>query len=280
MYIGGVSILAAHTIGFIGAGNMAEALIRGLVRGQHIAATSVSASAPRAERLEELARAYGIAVTSDNGAVAERCSVVVLGVKPQILERVLAEIGDKVKPGTLVISIAAGVDTETIESALADGVRVVRAMPNTPALVGAGATAVSGGKHARPADLATARALFDAVGITIELDESQLDAVTGLSGSGPAYIFLILEALADAGVKVGLARRNAQRLAAQTVMGSAKMLLETDEHPGKLKDMVTSPGGTAIAGLHTLEQGGLRTTLINAVETATKRARELGRGGK
>jgi pyrroline-5-carboxylate reductase len=184
------------------------------------------------------------------------------------------------KPGTLVISIAAGVDTATIEEAVADGVRVVRAMPNTPALVGAGATAVSAGKHASEADLATARALFDAVGITVELDEGQLDAVTGLSGSGPAYIFLILEALADAGVKVGLARRNAQRLAAQTVMGSAKMLLETDEHPGKLKDMVTSPGGTAIAGLHTLEQGGLRTTLINAVETATKRSRELGRGDK
>jgi pyrroline-5-carboxylate reductase len=153
-------------------------------------------------------------------------------------------------------------------------------MPNTPALIGAGATAVSAGKHASPSDLATARAMFDAVGITIELDESHLDAVTGLSGSGPAYIFLILEALADAGVKVGLARRNAQLLAAQTVMGSAKMLLDLDEHPGKLKDMVTSPGGTAIAGLHTLEQGGLRTTLINAVETATKRARELGRGSK
>ena len=128
--------------------------------------------------------------------------------------------------------------------------------------------------------MATAKALFDAVGITVELGEDALDAVTGLSGSGPAYIFLILEALADAGVKVGLSRRDAQRLAAQTVMGSAKLLLDTDEHPGKLKDMVTSPGGTAIAGLHTLEQGGLRTTLINAVETATKRARELGRGTK
>ena len=128
--------------------------------------------------------------------------------------------------------------------------------------------------------MATARAMFDAVGITVELEEIHLDAVTGLSGSGPAYVFLILEALSDAGVKVGLARRNAQKLAAQTVMGSAKMLLETDEHPGKLKDMVTSPGGTAIAGLHTLEEGGLRTTLINAVETATKRSRELGRGSK
>jgi pyrroline-5-carboxylate reductase len=275
-----VSILASHTIGFIGAGNMAEALIRGLVTGNHVPASHIIASAPRKERLDQLRTAYGIEATADNRSVAERCNVVVLSVKPQILDKVLREIGDRLKPGTLVISIAAGFDTATIEEAVADGVRVVRAMPNVPALVGAGATAVSAGKHASEADLATARALFDAVGITVELDESQLDAVTGLSGSGPAYIFLILEALADAGVKVGLARRNAQRLAAQTVMGSAKLLLDTDEHPGKLKDMVTSPGGTAIAGLHTLEEGGLRTTLINAVETATKRSRELGRGSK
>ena len=275
-----MSILASHTIGFVGAGNMAEALIRGLVRGGHIAADRVHASGPRRERLDELRTAYAIHVTPDNREVARTCSLVVLAVKPQILDKVLREIGDQLKPGTLVVSIAAGVDTEAIETAVAEGVRVVRAMPNTPALVGAGATAISPGRHAGEADLATAKALFDAVGITVTLDETHLDAVTGLSGSGPAYIFLILEALSDAGVKVGLSRRNAQRLAAQTVMGSAKMLLETDEHVGRLKDMVTSPGGTAIAGLHTLEEGGLRTTLINAVETATKRARELGRGGK
>jgi pyrroline-5-carboxylate reductase len=275
-----VSLLAAHSIGFVGAGNMAEALIRGLVRGGHVPASRVVASAPRRDRLDELAKAYGIDVSTDNREVAKRCGLVVLSIKPQIMDKVLREIGDVVAAGTLVVSIAAGVDTETIEEALGEGVRVVRAMPNTPALVGAGATAISPGKHASEADLAAAKALFDAVGITVQLDESHLDAVTGLSGSGPAYIFLILEALADAGVKVGLSRRNAQRLAAQTVMGSAKMLLETDEHPGRLKDMVTSPGGTAIAGLHTLEEGGLRTTLINAVETATKRSRELGRGGK
>lgn len=275
-----MSILASQRIGFIGAGNMAEALIRGLVRGNHLDAERVMASAPRQERLDELAGEYGIGVTTVNREVAASCSVVVLSVKPQILEGVLREISDSLTANALVVSVAAGVDTATIEQAVAEGVHVVRAMPNTPALVGAGATAIAGGKHAGPADLATARAVFDAVGITVELAETHLDAVTGLSGSGPAYIFLILEALADAGVKVGLARRNAQRLAAQTVMGSAKMLLDTDEHPGKLKDMVTSPGGTAIAGLHTLEQGGLRTTLINAVETATKRARELGRRPK
>jgi pyrroline-5-carboxylate reductase len=275
-----LSILASHTIGFIGAGNMAEALIRGLVRGDHIPAGRITASGPRRERLDELALTYGIAVTTDNREVARGCGLVVLSVKPQILDKVLREVGGELRPGTLVVSIAAGVDTETIEALVGDGVRVVRTMPNTPALVGAGATGISAGKHASAADLATAKAMFDAVGISVVLDEHHIDAVTGLSGSGPAYIFLIIEALSDAGVKVGLSRRNAQLLAAQTVMGSAKMLLETDEHPGRLKDMVTSPGGTAIAGLHTLEQGGLRTTLINAVETATKRARELGRGGK
>ena len=275
-----MSILAAHTIGFVGAGNMAEALIRGLVKGGHVAASRIAASAPRRERLDRLARDYGIEVTTDNREVVKRSGIVVLAIKPQIASKVLRDIGDQMHDGTLLVSICAGVDTETIEESVAAGVHVVRAMPNTPALVGAGASAISAGKLASDADLQTARALFDAVGITVVLDEYHLDAVTGLSGSGPAYIFLILEALADAGVKVGLSRRDAQRLAAQTVMGSAKLLLDTDEHPGKLKDMVTSPGGTAIAGLHTLEEGGLRTTLINAVETATKRAKELGRGGK
>jgi pyrroline-5-carboxylate reductase len=275
-----LSPLSSRAIGFIGAGNMAEALIRGLVRGGHISGDRVLASAPRRSRIDELRATYGIGVTLDNREVARGSEIVVLAVKPQILPKVLRELGDQIRPDALVISIAAGIGTETIEQSLGDTVRVVRAMPNVPATVGAGATAISAGQRAGEADLETARVIFDAVGITVTLDEIHLDAVTGLSGSGPAYIFLIIEALADAGVKVGLSRRDAQRLAAQTLMGSAKLLLETDEHPGRLKDMVTSPGGTAIAGLHTLEEGGLRTTLINAVETATKRARELGRGGK
>jgi pyrroline-5-carboxylate reductase len=267
------------TIGFLGAGNMAEALIRGLLHAG-VAPDRIGASAPRQERTDELHRLYGIRASTDNRALARQSEVLVLAVKPQILERVLQEVHDAVQPGTLVISVAAGIDTTTIEGLLPGSARVIRTMPNTPALVRAGATAISRGRHANDEDLSAAKFIFDAVGMSVVLDESQLDAVTGLSGSGPAYIFLILEALADAGVKVGLSRRNAQRLAAQTVMGSAKMLLETDEHPGRLKDMVTSPGGTAIAGLHTLEEGGLRTTLMNAVETATKRARELGRGNK
>lgn len=263
------------TIGFVGYGNMAEALIRGLV--QVIAPERISASGPRPARVSELGTRYGIRGGTDNVELAKNNDILVLSVKPQILARVLDELSSHIRLDTLVISVAAGVSIAAIEARLPDGIRVIRAMPNTPALVQSGATAVSAGTHSTDADMTTARFIFDAVGITVVLDESQLDAVTGLSGSGPAYVFLILEALADAGVKVGLARRNAQRLAAQTLMGSARMLLETDEHPGRLKDMVTSPGGTAIAGLHTLEQGGMRTTLINAVESATNRARELGR---
>jgi len=262
-------------IGFLGAGNMAEALIRGLL-GAKVSPKNILASGPRAARMETLRTQYGIQSHRNNLSIVQPADILVLAVKPQILSGVLTEIAPTININTLVISVAAGIPTRTIESALPEGVRVIRAMPNTPALVQAGATAISGGSHASETDLEIARFIFDAVGITVTLAETQLDAVTGLSGSGPAYLFLILEALADAGVKVGLSRRNAQKLAAQTVMGSAKLLLETDEHPGKLKDMVTSPGGTAIAGLHTLEEGGLRTTLINAVESATKRARELG----
>ena len=267
------------TIGFLGGGNMAEALIRGLVRGGHVAPGRVYASGPRSERMAKLASEYGIVTTTDNRELARESQILVLSVKPQILDRVLVEVADVVPAGALIISLAAGVSTAAIERRLPGGARVIRSMPNTPALVGAGATAIARGSHADAADLDAAKFVFDAVGITVVLEEVQLDAVTGLSGSGPAYIFLILEALADAGVKVGLSRRTAQRLAAQTVMGSARMLLETDGHPGQLKDMVTSPGGTAIVGLHTLEQGGLRTTLINAVEAATLRSRELGRAG-
>jgi len=267
--------MSDKTIGFVGAGNMAEAMIRGLLRGKVFTPGQVTASAPREERRRELAETYGIGATADNREAA-RQAIVVLSVKPQIIGRVLDEIAADIAAEALVISIAAGVPVAAIQSKLATGTRVVRAMPNTPALVDAAATALARGEHALESDLDDARRIFDAIGITVVLDESQLDAVTGLSGSGPAYVFLILEALSDAGVKVGLSRRTAQLLAAQTLFGSAKLLLETNEHPGRLKDMVTSPGGTAITGLHTLENGGLRTTLMNAVEAATRRSRELG----
>ena len=267
--------MAEKSISFIGAGNMAEAMIRGLLHGEVFAPGDVAASAPREERRRELAEKFGIRTTADNREAA-RADIVVLSVKPQILSRVLDEVAEVIPAEALVISIAAGVPVAAIQSRLAAGTRVVRAMPNTPALVDAAATAIARGEHARESDLDDAKRIFDAIGITVILEESQLDAVTGLSGSGPAYVFLILEALSDAGVKVGLSRRTSQLLAAQTLLGSAKLLLETNEHPGRLKDMVTSPGGTAITGLHTLENGGVRTTLMNAVEAATKRSRELG----
>ncbi len=265
------------TIAFLGAGNMAEALVKGLLRAGVAAPAEILCTDRRAERGPELAKAYGVRFTQDNAAAAREASIVVLSVKPQVMNRLLDEIGPVLDTSKLVISIAAGVPIAAIERKVGHGVRIVRVMPNTPALVGAGATALSPGEHATEADLQQARALFEAVGKAVIVDEPLLDAVTGLSGSGPAYIFLIIEALSDAGVKVGLARAQSQELAAQTVLGSAKLLIETGEHPGRLKDQVTSPGGTAIAGLHTLEAGGLRTTLMNAVEAATRRSHELGR---
>ena len=265
-----------QTIGFLGTGNMAEALIKGLIAAGVVDPGQIHGSDPRPERCEEMAKRYGIHATTQNADVVRHAEIVVLSVKPQILPKVLDEVSSHLKPHALVISIAAGMPIASIERRVPPGTRVVRTMPNTPALIGAGATAIAAGQHAKDEDVEATQRIFAAVGMTVVLDESQLDAVTGLSGSGPAYVFLIIEALSDAGVKMGLSRYNAQALAAQTVHGSAKLLLETGEHPGRLKDMVTSPGGTAIAGLHTLEAGGLRTTLINAVEAATRRSRELG----
>ncbi len=265
------------TIAFLGSGNMAEALLKGLLRA-HVAEASEIVCADRDEaRGPVLTQRYGVRFTHSNRQAADQADIVVLSVKPQVMNKLLDEVAPVLDQKKVVISIAAGVPIAAIERKVGHGVRIVRTMPNTPALVGAGATALTAGEHATEEDLRQARALFDAIGRTVIVDEPQLDAVTGLSGSGPAYIFLVIEALSDAGVKVGLARATAQDLAAQTVLGSAKLLLETGEHPGRLKDQVTSPGGTAIAGLHTLEAGGLRTTLMNAVEAATRRSKELGK---
>jgi pyrroline-5-carboxylate reductase len=263
-------------IGFVGAGNMAGALIKGLLHSGTVTSQQIQASDVRDERLAELAAEHGITTTKDNARLAAWADVIVLAVKPQVIDKVILSVGGSLQPRGLVISIAAGVPIESIEARLPAGARVIRTMPNTAAMALAGATAIAPGTHASEADLAVAQRLFEAVGRVVVLDESLLDAVTGLSGSGPAYVMLMIEALADGGVKVGLHRETALLLAAQTVYGSAKLLLETGEHPGRLKDMVTSPGGTAIAGLHTLEAGGLRTTLINAVENATNRSIELG----
>ena len=268
--------MQGRKIGFLGGGNMAAALIRGLLHSETMTADQIRASDVKAERLTELHEKYGIETSLDNDEIARWADVIVIAVKPQIVDRILAPIGAVMSPGDLVISIAAGVPLEAFESRLPKGARVIRSMPNTAAMALAAATAIAPGTHATEDDVATAKALFEAVGRCVVLDESLLDAVTGLSGSGPAYVMLMIEALADGGVKVGLGRDTALLLAAQTVYGAAKLQLETGEHPGRLKDMVTSPGGTAIAGLHTLESGGLRRTLIDAVEVASNRSAELG----
>jgi pyrroline-5-carboxylate reductase len=267
-------------IAFLGAGNMAEALVKGLLRAGIAAPADVVCAEPRAERREELANRYGVTMLASNLEAAEQSDIVVLSVKPQTMDDLLDEIAPAIDHRKLVISIAAGFSIQAIARKLGAGVHIVRTMPNTPALVGAGATALARGAHATDADLGEAKKLFEAVGIAHVVDEHLLDAVTGLSGSGPAFMFLAIEALADGGVKVGLARPVAMALAAQTVMGAAKLVLETGEHPGRLKDQVTSPGGTAIAGVHALEEGGLRAALIAAVEAATRRSHELGEKSK
>jgi pyrroline-5-carboxylate reductase len=268
--------LGEMTIGFLGGGNMAAALIKGVLAAKVVAPSKVIVSDVKADRLAFFEETHGVRTTQDNHALVGASDVVVLAVKPQVFDKVLDAVGADFRPHQLLVSVAAGVPVCAMEARLPDGARVVRSMPNTPATVDAGATAIAAGTHATDEDLEVARGLFSAVGRVVTLDESLLDAVTGLSGSGPAYVMLMIEALADGGVKVGLHRDTALLLAAQTVYGSAKLLLDTGEHPGRLKDMVTSPGGTAIAGLHTLESGGLRRTLIDAVEAATKRAAELG----
>ena len=255
---------------------MAGALILGLLQSKTIAPSRILASDVKKERLKHLASTYGIKVTLDNHALVRDAEVIVLSVKPQVVDKVLSVIGVDIRKDQLVISIAAGVPIAALEARLPPGTRVVRTMPNVAALSLAGATAISPGTHATTKDMRRATALFEAVGRVVTLDETLLDAVTGLSGSGPAYVMLMIDALADGGVKVGLHRDTALLLAAQTVFGAAKLLLDTGEHPGRLKDMVTSPGGTAIAGIHTLESGGLRRTLIDAVEVSSKRAAELG----
>ena len=264
-------------VGFVGGGNMGEALVRGLTKTGLMPTGHLLMADVRADRLEELKRLYGIVVIPDNVTLVRRADVVILAVKPQILGEVLDEIAPAT-PGKLLISVAAGVSTSEIRRHLPPGTRMIRVMPNTPALVLEGATAIARAAGLEEGDLDTARQIFEAVGRVVILDEEMMDAVTGLSGSGPAYIALVVEALADGGVRVGLDRKTAMTLAMQTVLGSARLLIDTGMHPGQLKDMVSSPGGTTITGIHTLEAGGLRRTLIDAVERATQRSRELGQG--
>jgi pyrroline-5-carboxylate reductase len=271
------SMLKDRKIGIIGAGNMGEALISGLVSNGSSNVHNIICSDKSESRLKDLREKYGVITTTNNCEVVDKSEIVIYSIKPQIMAKVLRETADRLDTSKLIISIAAGVPMAAIEKCLKKELRLIRVMPNIAAFVKASASAVATGKNATEEDVKTAMAIFDSVGESIFIGENDLmDAITGLSGSGPAYIFMIVDALADAGVKMGLSRKDARFLASQTVLGSAKMLLESGEHPGELKDKVTSPGGTAIAGLHTLEMGGLRTTMINAVEAATKRSIELG----
>lgn len=270
-------MLADKTISFIGTGNMGEALVSGLLGNGSTRPEQIICSDANPVKLEAMGTKYGVRTMADNIAAVRDADIVIYAVKPQILAKVLRQTADSLDMSKLVISIAAGVPLAAIESCLEKKLRLIRVMPNICAFVGESASAVAGGDNASSEDVKVAMAIFDAVGKTVFIGENYLmDAITGLSGSGSAYIFMIIDAMADAGVKMGLARQDALFLSAQTVLGAAKLLLESKEHPGQLKDRVTSPGGTAIAGIHTLEKGGLRTTLINAVEAATARSRELG----
>jgi len=255
---------------------MAEAMIGGLLAGQVCPAESIWATDPIGERRDRLKGQFGIQVGPANREAVAWADVVVLAVKPQMLPAVLSELG-QILAHALVISIAAGVTIRTVAEQIAGAMRVVRAMPNIPALVQEGMTALALGSAVSEDDSRLARRVFEVVGRVVLVEERLMDAVTGLSGSGPAYIFQAIEALADGGVMMGLPRQTAELLAAQTVLGSARLVLESGVHPAQLKDRVASPGGTTIAGLHQLEQGGFRATLMAAVEAATIRSKELGR---
>lgn len=266
-----------HTIAFIGAGNMAGALIRGLIGTGTIPADRIIAADPDQARLNALETELEVGVTGDNAEAVKEATVVVLATKPQVLPQVLPGLAATIGPDTLVISIAAGISTGMIEGAFPAGSRVIRSMPNTPALVGAGATAIAAGSHATDDDLALAETLFRSVGISVRVPEKQIDAVTGLSGSGPAYVFAMIEALRDAGVREGLPEETALRLASQTVFGAARLLLDEDETPDVLRDRVTSPGGTTRAGLDALAAAGFSDAILGAVRAATRRSVELGK---
>jgi pyrroline-5-carboxylate reductase len=259
-------------IAVLGAGRLGETLIRGLVAAGRVQASDVVVTAAHASRLADLERRLGVRGAGSNPEAVAQAGLVLMCVKPHQVDPVLREVSDALGPDHLLVSAAASVSTAYIEQRLAAAVPVVRAMPNTPAMLRLGMTALCAGRHAREDHLTRACAVFDAVGRTVVVDEQHMDAVTGLSASGPAFIFIAIESLAEAGVKVGLPRTIATLLAAQTVMGSGAMVIETGEHPAKLKDEVTTPGGTTIDGILELEEGGLRVTLIKAVVRATQRA--------
>jgi pyrroline-5-carboxylate reductase len=269
---------AKLSIGFLGAGKMATALARGFTGAKLASPNGLVASDVIPAARSAFARETGARSVATNLEVMAAARVLILAVKPDQVADVLREIRPAYTHEHLLISIAAGVTISRLESGLPGGSRVIRVMPNTPALIGASATGLARGKGATVEDGELALRLFSAVGVAVPVKEEHLDAVTGLSGSGPAYVYMVIEALSDGGVAAGLPRDVATRLAAQTVLGSARMVLETGQHPGALKDMVTSPGGTTIEGLHALEKAGVRGAFINAVRAAAEKSRKLGQG--
>lgn len=265
-------------IGVIGAGKIGSAILRGVIGAGLVKKERVMASAPREQARRQLTSEIGIKLTADNAEVCEFADIVILAVKPPVVQAVLPGAAKKLGKKKLLVSVAAGVPTGKIESLLEPGARVVRVMTNTPCVVGAAASAYASGSHATPDDLDKVGQIFSSVGVALPLEERYLDAVTGLSGSGPAYVFLFTESLADGGVQMGLGRDAALKLALQTVYGSAKLALESGKHLGQLKDEVTSPGGTTISGLYALERAGFRGTVMEAILQATRRSQALGRG--
>lgn len=268
---------APYAVGFLGAGQMATALAKGWLAAGLIDANRSRAADPIAGSRDAFSGATGIRTTASNAEVVNLADLIVLAVKPQIMISVLSEIAPRIQPRHLVVSIAAGVSLSQLSTSLGNTTRLIRVMPNTPCLVGASASGIAAGPVAKAEDTDLIKSLFAAVGTAFVVPESQLDAVTGLSGSGPAYVYVMIEAMADGGVKAGLPREAALALAAQTVFGAAKMVLETKQHPAVLKDAVASPGGTTIAGLHALEQAGFRGAVMDAVVAGANRATELGK---
>jgi pyrroline-5-carboxylate reductase len=270
--------LTGKKVAFLGAGKMGGIILQALLKNGLLSAKSTSATVAHPERAKALAAKLKVKVGTDNVEAAKGADIIVIAVKPQVVEDVVREIASHLGPKQLIISVAASVPTSMIEKNLSANVPVIRAMPNTPCIMGAGMTAISKGKYATNADVALTTHLFDVVGRTVVVDEKHMDAVTALSASGPAYIYIILESLAEAGVKVGLPRDIATLLAAQTALGAAKVVLETGDHPALLKDAVTTPAGCTIDAIMELEEGKLRVTLIKAVVKAAQRAKELAFG--
>jgi pyrroline-5-carboxylate reductase len=271
-------VMPGLKVAVLGAGKMGGILLQGFLKNNLLAADQIAATVQHQDRATALSAQFGISVTTDNAAAAAWADVILLGVKPVQVTGLIWEIKGGLTREKMLLSFAASVTTAAIEEAAGIELGVVRAMPNTPAMISAGVTALCGGRFVTAEQMAVAQKIFQTVGRTVVVDEKHMDAVTGLSGSGPAFLYIIIEALAEAGVNVGLPRDVATLLAAQTTLGSARMVLETGYHPALLKDQVTTPAGCTVDGILELEEGGLRVTLIKAVKRATMRAKELAAG--